>query len=188
MKSFLEQLRSIKFPDYSNFTCVNDAYQDLVTKSLSVIDFIAPIRTLIANFGVVNAIRYRGKHYKKFKRRDKEIVKDNFKCEILSYFLYVFPNIIDSQRQKLPRPKNKFRINTTDEYYNQIWNEYEDSALHNIDVTTVDKILKNLDAAKSSGIDQISAIFLKDGAPVIPAHLVKITNLSIKHGTFPPKM
>ena len=80
MKSFLEQLRSIKFPDYSNFTCVNDAYQDFVTKSLSVIDFIAPIRTLIANFGVVNAIRYRGKHYKKFKRRDKEIVKDNFKC------------------------------------------------------------------------------------------------------------
>ena len=118
----------------------------------------------------------------------KKLSKTILSVKILSYFLYVFPNIIDSQQQKLPRPKNKFRINTTEEYYNQIWNEYQDSALHNIDVTTVDKILKNLDAAKSSGIDQISAIFLKDGAPVIPAHLVKITNLSIKHGTFPPKM
>ena len=40
--------------------------------------------------------------------------------------------------------------------------------LHKVEVTAVDKILKNLNVAKASGIDQISATFLsKDGAPVI---------------------
>ena len=43
---FVEKLRAIKFPDYSNYTCVNDAYQDFITKFLSVINFVASIRTL----------------------------------------------------------------------------------------------------------------------------------------------
>ena len=54
---FVKQLRSIKFADQSNHTsikfadqsnhtCVNDAYQDFVIKFLSVVDFVAPIRTL----------------------------------------------------------------------------------------------------------------------------------------------
>ena len=43
---FVEKLRAINFPDYSNYTCVNDAYQDFITKFLSVINFVASIRTL----------------------------------------------------------------------------------------------------------------------------------------------
>ena len=38
----------------------------------------------------------------------------------------------------------------------------------------------NLDAAKNSAIDQISAKFLKDGPPVIVIHLGNIKNLLIK--------
>ena len=57
----------------------------------------------------------------------------------------------------------------------------------NVDVTTVDKILKNLDVVKASGIDQISVIFLKDGAPVIAIYLASIINLSIKLDNFPSK-
>ena len=41
---FVEQLRSIKFPDCSNDTCVNDAYHDFVTQFLSVTNFAAPIK------------------------------------------------------------------------------------------------------------------------------------------------
>ena len=59
--------------------------------------------------------------------------------------------------------------------------------LHNYEVTTVDKTLKNLDAVKSSRIDQISAKFLKDGALVTTIHLANITNLSITLNTFPSK-
>ena len=57
--------------------------------------------------------------------------------------------------------------------------------LHNGDVTTVDEILKNLDVAKASGIDQISAKFLKDVAPVIAIHLASFLNVSIKLDTLP---
>ena len=45
-KNFLEQWRSIRFPDYSNYNCVNNAYQDFVAQFLSVIDFVTPVRTL----------------------------------------------------------------------------------------------------------------------------------------------
>ena len=57
----------------------------------------------------------------------------------------------------------------------------------NVDVTTCDKILKNLDVAKASGIDQVSAKLLKNVVPVIAIHLTNIINLSIKLNTFPSK-
>ena len=38
--------RSIKFPDYSNHTCVNNAYPDFVTKLLSAVDSVSTIRIL----------------------------------------------------------------------------------------------------------------------------------------------
>ena len=47
-------------------------------------------------------------------------------------------------------------------------------------MTTVDKVLKNTDAVKPSGIDLISTKFLKDCASVIAIHLPNIINLSIK--------
>ena len=82
-------------------------------------------------------------------------------------FCRFFLNLTDSFMQKLPRPKNKFGIKTTEEYHKQNSNDCEDFVLRNVEVTTADKIFKNLDVAKASGIDQISAKFLKDGAPVI---------------------
>ena len=51
-------------------------------------------------------------------------------------------------------------------------------ALHNVDITSIEKVLKTLDSTKASEIDQISV--LKDGAPVIAIHLANIINLSIK--------
>ena len=89
---FLDKLRSIKFPDYSNYTCVNHAYQDFITKFLSAVDSVSPIRALRVKsntkpwFGidVLNAIRNRDKHYKKFKQSDRKTDKDNFKYAKLS--------------------------------------------------------------------------------------------------------
>ena len=83
-ETFVEQLRAIKFPDSSNFTCVNDAHQDFVTSFLSEINFVAPIRTLRVksitktrfDIDVLNAIRNCDKHYRKFNRSGKEIDKD----------------------------------------------------------------------------------------------------------------
>ena len=80
----------------------------------------------------------------------------------------------DSVLQKLPHPKNKFGIKTTEEYQKYIRNACENFVLCNVDVTIVEKISKSLDVAKASGIDQISANILKDGAPILAIHLANI--------------
>ena len=46
---------------------------------------------------------------------------------------------------------------TSEEYYKQIRNEYKDFVLLNVEVVTVEKILKNWDTTKAFGIDQISS-------------------------------
>ena len=76
----MEQLRSIKFPDYSNYTCVNDAYQDFVTNFLSVIDFLALVRALRVksntkswfHIGLSNASQ---KQFKKSNEQAKRLTK-----------------------------------------------------------------------------------------------------------------
>ena len=102
-------------------------------------------------------------------------------------FFRFFSKLADSFLQKLPRPESKFGIKTTEEYYKHIRNECEDLVLCNVDVKTVDIILKNLDVAKASGTDQISSKFLKDGSPVIDIHLANIINVLIKLDAFPSK-
>ena len=84
---FVDKLRSIKFPDYSKNSCVNDAYQDFATRFLFVIDSVSPVETLRVKSNTkpwfdtdaLNAILKRDKHFKKFKQLGKEADKDNFK-------------------------------------------------------------------------------------------------------------
>ena len=91
-KIFVDKLRSIKCPDYSNHTCVNHAYQDFITKFLSAVDSVSPVRILRVksntkswfNIDTLNAIRNRDKHYKKFKQSGRETEKNNFKYAKLS--------------------------------------------------------------------------------------------------------
>ena len=100
-------------------------------------------------------------------------------------FCRLFWNLAKSLLQKLSQPKSKFGVRIIEEYYKQIRNKYEDFVLLNVEVTSVEEILKNLDITKAPGIDQISAKSRKDDAPVIAIHLANITNLSIKLDTFP---
>ena len=41
---FLEALKKIEFPDYSNFDNIDDAYCDFTEKVIATIDKIAPIK------------------------------------------------------------------------------------------------------------------------------------------------
>ena len=43
---FLEELSKLAFPDYSTFQCVNTAYSDFISKLMTVIDKIAPIKEI----------------------------------------------------------------------------------------------------------------------------------------------
>ena len=105
----------------------------------------------------------------------KESGAVTFDSKNANIFCRFFSNLADSLLQKLPHPKNKFRINTTRECCKQIWNKCEDFVLHNVEVRSVEKILKNLDVAKSDELDQIPDKFLKDSAQVIPlANTIKL--------------
>ena len=85
-ESLLKDLRSKKFLDYSNYKCVDNAYQDFFTTVSFVANFVLPVRTLRAKFNtkhlfdidVLNAFRIRSEHPKKFKRSVTEIGKSNF--------------------------------------------------------------------------------------------------------------
>ena len=57
-------------------------------------------------------------------------------------------NLAYSLLKKPPRIKIKFEIKITEEYYKQMRKECEEFVLQHIDVTTIDKILKDLDVAK----------------------------------------
>ena len=89
---FVDKLRPVKFPNYSNHTCVDEVYQDFVTEFLSAVDSVSPTRTSRVksntkpwfDIGVLNAFWNRDKHYKKFKQSGKETDKDNFKYANLS--------------------------------------------------------------------------------------------------------
>ena len=110
--------------------------------------------------------------HSKISLKENGVVSFNSK-DNANTFCRFFSNLADSLLQKRPRPKDKFGIKTTEEYYKHIRKECEYFVLRNVDVTTVAKILKNLDVAKPSGIGQISAKFLKDGVPVIAKYKTK---------------
>ena len=64
-------------------------------------------------------------------------------------FCSFFSNLADSLLLKLPRPENKSGIKTTRKYYKEVRNTRKDFVLHNVDITSVEKILKNLDVVKA---------------------------------------
>ena len=45
-KKFLEILREIVFPNYLNYTCVNDAYSDFIYRFVGTINFIVPAKKI----------------------------------------------------------------------------------------------------------------------------------------------
>ena len=126
----------------------------------------------------------KGRRQSKISLKENSVVPFDSKKNA-NIFCRFFSDLVDSLLQKLPTPKSKFGIKITGEYYKQIFNKWGDFVLQNVDKISDEKILENLDVAKASGIDQISAKFLNDGAPVIAIHLANINNLWIKLDIFP---
>ena len=54
-----------------------------------------------------------------------------------------------------------------------------------IESSNIFKIPKNFDESKALGIDDLSGIFLKDGASLLATPITQLYNLSISSGRFP---
>ena len=86
-------------------------------------------------------------------RRQSKILKKNGVVALnlkdnASTFCRFSSNLAYSLLKKAPRIKIKFGIKITEEYYKQMRKECEEFVLQHIDVTMIDKILKDLDVAK----------------------------------------
>ena len=95
----MEKLRSTEFPNNSKHICVNNAYQDLVSKFLQETNSVAPIQTIrvktnpkswldILYQNHDNPIRNHDKQYKKLKKSGKEIERanSNAKLSLKNYY------------------------------------------------------------------------------------------------------
>ena len=84
---FLEKLRETEFPNYKNFACINDAYQNFLDKIMTVIDKVAPLMEIRIKGSskpwfdgeVIERINVRDKLRKKFNKTKLQIDYDNFK-------------------------------------------------------------------------------------------------------------
>ena len=73
------------------------------------------------------------------------MIKENFTLFLkdnANSSCWFFSNLAESLQQKLSRQKYKFGIKITEENYKQIRDKCEYFALHNVEVTEVDRILK----------------------------------------------
>ena len=85
---------------------------------------------------------------------------------------------------KLPKPPNNFGIQSVNNYYKKC-NLKERLLFAKIESDKVFKILKNFDESKAPGIDDLSGIFLEDGASLLATPITQLCNLSISSGRFP---
>ena len=81
--------------------------------------------------------------------------------------------------KKLPKPPNKFTLDTVFQYYKGIFkSDY-------FNLHTISPISKNTKVSKAAGLDNLSGRFLKDGATVFAKPITDLCNLSITSGKFP---
>ena len=98
-----------------------------------------------------------------------------------SFFSNLAMNLLD----KLPNAPNKFTKETTTSYYNKNYTFPQDKfKFQLVSEKEIENILENLNNKKSSGIDNITMNFLKDGSTVLTKHITKLCNLSISTSTF----
>ena len=60
--------------------------------------------------------------------------------------------------------------------------------VYTVSIKEVEEIIKNLDNKSSSGLDELSNVFIKSCSSVLVPHLVQLINMSFKEGVFPAKL
>ena len=101
-------------------------------------------------------------------------------------FIVSYSELAGRIQEKLPKAPTKFTSQTTKNYYAKILrNASNNFELLNVSEEVIKKILLSLDTSKVTGMDQIPAKFLRDGAKVLALSFKNIINLSIKLSNFP---
>ena len=86
--------------------------------------------------------------------------------------------------EKLPKPPNKFTLNSVFQHY-KCTIQSDSFNLATAPKNTILTIFKNTEVYKAAGLDNLSGRFLKDGAKVLAKPITDLINLSITSGKFP---
>ena len=102
---------------------------------------------------------------------------------VLGGFKDYYSNLAGNLLKKLPKPSNKFALNSVFQHYKGII-QGDSFNLATVSENTIVTILKNTKVSKAAGLDNQSGCFLKDGAKVSAKPITDICNLSITSGKF----
>ena len=103
---------------------------------------------------------------------------------VLGGFKDYYSNLAGNVLKKLPKPRNKFTINSVFQHYKGII-QSDSFNLATVSENTMLTILKNTKVSKAACLDNLSGRILKDGAKVLAKPITDICNLSITSGKFP---
>ena len=95
------------------------------------------------------------------------------------YYDYYF-NFAGNLLKKLPKPPNKFALNTVFQHCKGII-QSDSFILSTISENTILTILKNTKVSKAAGLDNFSGHILKDGEKVLAKPVTELYNLSITY-------
>ena len=96
-----------------------------------------------------------------------------------------YSNLANNLVKKLPTPPNKYGKTAVNNYYKKQNLRGKNFSFAPVAPATILKLLKQLNPAKSAGIDNLTGKFLKEGAPVLASPITDLVNLSISLSLFP---
>ena len=97
-----------------------------------------------------------------------------------------YSNLANNLVKKLPPPPpNKYGKTAVNNYYKKLNLRGKNFSFAPVAPATILKLLKQLNPAKSAGIDNLTGKFLKEGAPVLASIITDLVNLSISLSLFP---
>ena len=98
-----------------------------------------------------------------------------------------YSNLANNLVKKLPTPPppNKYGKTAVNNYYKKLNLRGKNFSFVPVAPATILKLLKQLNPAKSAGIDNLTGKFLKEGAPVLASPITDLVNLSISLSLFP---
>ena len=104
--------------------------------------------------------------------------------EVCRIFKNFYENLAQSLVDELPPAPNKYNNETTKAYYDKM-NINNSFKLEEVDFDQIYSILKQTNENKAPGIDNLSGIFIKDGAEILAKPVSELINLSIVSSMFP---
>ena len=103
---------------------------------------------------------------------------------VLGGFKDYYSNLVGKLLKKLPKPPNKFTLNTVFQDYRDII-QTDSFNLSTVSENTILNIFSNANVSKAASLDNLSGRFLNDVVKVLAKPITNLCNLSITSGKFP---